>query len=139
MVKKCVKMGKVGLLPSVSHIQVKAYALRQDLAYASPFPRMQSLKNIPAYSRIELRMHEYKLCKQPCMQEHKQRHFFDIFKEASSKIHSMLIPYFVHPQFTCQTAKNPKILFSLHGAMRTSRMMWHNLFEQRNTQNAFFS
>jgi len=48
-------------LPGVPHTRVKAYARRQDPAYAGPFPHTQSLKNIPAYTRIELRMHEYKL------------------------------------------------------------------------------
>ena len=32
-----------------------------------------------------------------------------------------LISYFVCPQFACQTPKNQKILFSLHGAKRTSK------------------
>ena len=52
-VEKRVKMGKVGLFPSVSHTCVKAHACRQDPVY--PFPCMQSLKNIPTYARTELR------------------------------------------------------------------------------------
>ena len=51
----------------------------------------------------------------------------------------LLIPYFVHPRFGCQTIKNPKILFSLHGAARTSRMTWRNLFGHWSTQSAFLS
>ena len=46
--KKEVKIGRVGLLPSISHTRVKAYVGRK-LAYAGPFPRMQSLKNKAAY------------------------------------------------------------------------------------------
>ena len=52
---------------------------------------------------------------------------------------SLLIPYFVHPRFACRTQKNPKILFSLCGALRISKMTWHNLFRHRKTQNAPFS
>ena len=40
----------------------------------------------------------------------------------------VLIPYFVCPWFACQTSKNPKILFPLHGVVRTSRMTWRNPF-----------
>ena len=49
----------------------------------------------------------------------------------------VLIPYFVCPRFACWTSKNPKMLFSLHGAVRTFRMTWGNLFGHRNTQSAF--
>ena len=35
--EKEVKIVRVGLLPSVSHMQVKAHVHRQDPAYASPF------------------------------------------------------------------------------------------------------
>ena len=34
--------------------------------------------------------------------------------------------------------KFQKILFSLHGAMKTSRLMWHNPFGHQSTQSAFF-
>jgi len=51
----------------------------------------------------------------------------------------MLIPHFDHSRLVCRTPENPKILFSLYGAMRTSRTLWHNPFEHRSTQNAFFS
>ena len=57
-------MGKVRLLPDVSRTRAKTHACKQDLAYAGPFLCMQSLKNIPAYARTELRTHEYKLRKQ---------------------------------------------------------------------------
>ena len=46
--KKEVKIGRVGLLPSISHTRVKAYVGRK-LAYTGPFPHMQSLKNKAAY------------------------------------------------------------------------------------------
>ena len=59
--EKGVKMGKVGLVPGISHTWVKVHAHRLDPTYASPFPHMQSLKNIHAYARIELRTHDYKL------------------------------------------------------------------------------
>ena len=49
----------------------------------------------------------------------------------------LLIPYFVHPWFACQTPKNPKILFSPHKVTRTSRVTWRNPFGHRNTQSAF--
>ena len=52
---------------------------------------------------------------------------------------SVLIPYFVHPRFACQTSKNPKISSSLHGAIGTSRMTWCNPFGHWSTQNASFS
>ena len=52
---------------------------------------------------------------------------------------SLLILYFVCPWFACWTPKNPKILFSFHGATRTSRMPRRNPFEHRSTQSAFFS
>ena len=39
-VKKGVKMGRVGLLPGVSHTRVKADAHRQDPTYTDRFPRM---------------------------------------------------------------------------------------------------
>ena len=55
MVERGVKIGKVGLLPSGSRTWVKTHARKQDPAYADPFPRTQSLKNILAYVRIELR------------------------------------------------------------------------------------
>ena len=45
---------------------------------------------------------------------------------------------FVHPQFACQTLKNPKISVSFHGAVRTSRMTWRNPFGYQRTQSAFF-
>ena len=51
----------------------------------------------------------------------------------------LLTPYFVCPRFTCQTLKNSKILFSSHGASRTSRMTWHNPFRHQSTRSAFFS
>ena len=57
-------MGKVGLLPRVSHTGVKAHVCKQDPTYAGPSPCTQDLKNIPAYTRIELRTHESKLCMQ---------------------------------------------------------------------------
>ena len=60
-VEKGVKMGKVGLLPSISHTRIKAHARRQDPEYVGPFPCTQSLKNIPAYARTELRIHEYRM------------------------------------------------------------------------------
>ena len=50
----------------------------------------------------------------------------------------MLILYFVCSRFACRTPKNSKILFSLHEAARTSRMIWRNLFRHRSTQSAFF-
>ena len=59
--KKEVKIGRVGLLPSVSCMQVKAHVGRQDPAHAGPFPHMQSLQNRAAYARIELRTYESKL------------------------------------------------------------------------------
>ena len=52
---------------------------------------------------------------------------------------SLLILYFVHPRFTCQTPKNPKILFSLHGAVTTSRVAWRNLFEHWSIQSALLA
>ena len=58
-----------------------------------------------------------------------------IFRNRSS----LLISYFVHPWFACRTLKNPKILFSLHRATRTSRVMWCNLFGHRSVQSALFS
>ena len=61
MVEKEVKMGRVELLQDVLCTQVKGHTCRQDPAYASPFPRMQNLKNIPVYARTELCMHKYKL------------------------------------------------------------------------------
>ena len=44
---------------------------------------------------------------------------------------------FVRHQFACQTLKNPKILFSLHRAVRTFKMMWHNPFGHQSTQSSF--
>ena len=58
-----------------------------------------------------------------------------IFRNRSS----LLILYFVHPWFACRILKNLKILFSLHGAARTSRVMWYNLFGHRSAQSALFS
>ena len=52
---------------------------------------------------------------------------------------SLLVPYFVYPRFACWILKNPKILFSLCGAARISRMTRHNPFGHRNTQNAPFN
>ena len=46
---------------------------------------------------------------------------------------------FCLPSICVPTSKNPKISFSLHGAMRTSRMTWCNPFEHRSTQSAFLS
>ena len=60
-VEKGVKIGRVGLLPSVSRAQVKADVCREEPAYIGPSPHMQNLKNIPAYARTELRTHECKL------------------------------------------------------------------------------
>ena len=60
-IEKRVKIGKVGLLPSISCTRVEAHASRQDSTYAGPFPCMQSLKNTPVYARTELHTHEYKL------------------------------------------------------------------------------
>ena len=51
MVEKEVKMGRVELLQGVLCTQVKVHTRRQDPAYASLFPRMQNLKNIPVYAR----------------------------------------------------------------------------------------
>ena len=51
----------------------------------------------------------------------------------------MLILYFVHPWFAWRTPKNPKILFSLHGAARIARMMWRNPFRHWSTQSSCFS
>ena len=45
----------------ISHMQVKAHVRRQDPSYVGPSPRTQDLKNILAYTSIELRMHESKL------------------------------------------------------------------------------
>ena len=45
----------------------------------------------------------------------------------------LLIPYFVRPQFACWTSINPKISFSFHGSMRTSRTTWRNPFPRRST------
>ena len=39
-VEKGVKMGRVGLLPSVSRTRVEAHARRQDPTYAGPFLHM---------------------------------------------------------------------------------------------------
>ena len=60
-VEKGVKMGRVGLLPSISHTRVEAHACKQDPMYAGPFPHMQKFKNIPTYARTKLCTHEYKL------------------------------------------------------------------------------
>ena len=54
-------MDRVRLLPSGSHMQVKAHVRGQDPAYAGSFPCTQNLKNILVYARTELCMHEYKL------------------------------------------------------------------------------
>ena len=70
-VEKGVKMGKVGLLLGISHTWVKVHAHKQDPTYAGPFPRMQSLKNIHAYTRTELCMHDYKLHTQARAHTHK--------------------------------------------------------------------
>ena len=51
----------------------------------------------------------------------------------------LLWPYFFHPWFVCWTPKNPKILFSLHGAMRTARLMWRNPFGHWSNQSASFN
>ena len=56
--EKKVKMGRVGLLPSVSHMRVKAHVRP---VYVGPFPHTQSLKNKPTYVRTKLRTHESKL------------------------------------------------------------------------------
>ena len=61
--EKLVKMGRARLLPSGSHMQVKAHVRGQDPAYAGSFPCTQNLKNILVYARTELCMHEYKLHK----------------------------------------------------------------------------
>ena len=66
-----VKIGRAGLLPSVLSMWVKAHACRQDPTYVGPFPHTQNLKNAPAYTRIELRTHEYKLCMQARAHTHK--------------------------------------------------------------------
>jgi len=50
----------------------------------------------------------------------------------------VLIPYFFCPRFVCRIPKNPKILFSLHGAARTYRMVWCNPFGHRSTRSASF-
>ena len=50
----------------------------------------------------------------------------------------MLIPYFICPRFVCQTLKNPKISFSLHGVTRTYIMVWRNP-KISFPQSAFFS
>ena len=49
----------------------------------------------------------------------------------------MLILYVICPRFACWTLGNPKILFSLYRAMRTSRMTWHNQFGHWSTQSTF--
>ena len=49
-VEREVKMSKVGPLLSVSRMQVKAHARRQDPAYANLSSRMESLKNRPVYA-----------------------------------------------------------------------------------------
>ena len=60
-IEKGVKMGRVGLLPSVSCTRIKAHTCRQNSTYVGPFLLTQNLKNILVYARIELRMYEYKL------------------------------------------------------------------------------
>jgi len=57
-------MSRVGLLLGISYTRVKTRVRKQDPAYASPFPRTQSLKNRPTYARTELCTHECKLCMQ---------------------------------------------------------------------------
>ena len=47
------------------------------------------------------------------------------------------IPYFLYPWFACWTPKIPKILSFLHGATKTSRLTWCNLFRHQSTRNAF--
>ena len=71
MVEKEVKMGRVGLLPGVSCMWIKAHARKQDPTYLGPFPCTQNLKNIPAYARTELCMHECKLPMQAQVYAHK--------------------------------------------------------------------
>ena len=46
---------------------------------------------------------------------------------------------FCSPSICVPDPKNPKISFSLHGAARTSRMTWCNLFGHQSTQSAFLS
>ena len=46
---------------------------------------------------------------------------------------------FCSPSICMPNPKNPKISFSLYGAMRTSRVMWRNSFWLQSTRNAFFS
>ena len=48
-VEREVKMGRVKPLPGVSRTRVKAHVRKQDLGYASPSPRTQSLKNRAMY------------------------------------------------------------------------------------------
>ena len=50
IIEKEVKRGRVRPLPGVSRTQVKAYVCKQDPAYTSPPPHMQSLKNKPVYA-----------------------------------------------------------------------------------------
>ena len=60
-IEKGVKMGRVGLLPSVSCTRIKAHTCRQNSTYVGPFLLTQNLKNILVYARTELRTHECKL------------------------------------------------------------------------------
>ena len=80
MVEKGVKVGRVGLLLGVSRTWIKAHARRQDPTYLGPFPCTQNLKNILAYARTELRMHECKLPMQAQAYAHK-----NINRRSSSK------------------------------------------------------
>ena len=50
IVEKEVKNGRVRPLPSVSRTQVKAHVRKQEPAYASLSPCMQSLKNKVVYT-----------------------------------------------------------------------------------------
>ena len=62
-----------------------------------------------------------------------------VAKAHYSGVGPLLIPYFVCLRFACQTLGNPKILFSLYRAMRTSRTTWRNPFGQRSTRSAFLA
>jgi len=46
---------------------------------------------------------------------------------------------FCPSQFACRTPKKSKILFSLHGAARTSIVTWRNPFGHWSTQSAFLA
>ena len=59
--EKEMKIGRVGLLPSISRTQVKARVRKQDLVFAVLFLSMQNLKNRPAYIRTKPCTHEFKM------------------------------------------------------------------------------